>query len=117
MQAITSSVSEQIVRRIWTCSGTATSFTSECQEIIGECIGEVGRARCNPDRPRSHYINPSSGRRDQVRVETFVLPGREGKHHVPSLHAQVNLIIIVIFTTTRPLYDINQFSKTCNLSI
>ena len=42
MQAITSPVSEQIGRRIWTCRGTATSFTSECQEIIGECTEEVG---------------------------------------------------------------------------
>lgn len=42
MQAITSSVSQQIGQHIWTCRGTATSFTSQCQEIIGECSEEVG---------------------------------------------------------------------------
>lgn len=42
MQAITSSMLEQIGQHIWTCRETATSFTSECQEIIGECTEEVG---------------------------------------------------------------------------
>lgn len=42
MQAITSSVLEQIGQHIWTRRGTVTSFTSECQEIIGECTEEVG---------------------------------------------------------------------------
>lgn len=57
MLAITSSVSEQIGQHIWTCRGTVTSFTSECQEIIGECTEEVEWAECNADQLRSHYIS------------------------------------------------------------
>lgn len=56
MRAITSSVSEQIGQHIWTCRGTATSFTSECQKIIGECTEEVGWAQCNADQLQSHYM-------------------------------------------------------------
>lgn len=59
MQAITSSMLEQIGQHIWTCRGTATSFTSECQEIIGECTEEVGWAWCNADQLWSHYISSS----------------------------------------------------------
>ena len=50
MHAITTSVSEQIGQHIWTCRGTVTSFTSECQEIIGECTKEVGWTKCNVDQ-------------------------------------------------------------------
>lgn len=103
MRAITSSVLEQIGQHIWTCRGTATSFTSECQEIIGECTEEVGL-----HKQFTWTVRFSS---DKKLTEKTVVRRSRTKHHAQSWCAPADLIIIVIFITTNILYDINLFPK------